>query len=291
MLLFLQSIVNGVVDGLAYSLMASGLTLVFGIGRVINFAHGELYALGAFLAIIFVQNHLSYLEALLPSILLVGVVGIVIETTIISKLRKSGTSIWSPFLATLALLNILQSSYLLIFGPNPYILNNPLAYIPINIFSITMMGQDLFVIFAFITSIILLSWFLKRTKYGIAMRAVSQDKEAALLMGIEIDKIYKLTWFLGAMLAALAGVLLTPKSTIDPYIGRAALLRGLCVVIIGGLGNVEGAVLGGIFLGVVESLASVYLSPTLKDIFGYLFVILTLLFRPRGLLGKSLRRG
>jgi branched-chain amino acid transport system permease protein len=291
MLLLLQTIVNGIVDGLAYSLMSSGLTLVFGIGRVINFAHGELFTLGAYIAIILVQNHFSYLFGSLISIILVGFVGVIIETLVIRRLRRLGASIWSPFLATLALLNILQSLYLIIFSPNPYILNNPFAYVPINIFSITISGQDLIILIVFLLSICLLNWFLKKTKYGIAMKAISQDREASLLMGINIENIYKLTWFLGAMLSALAGILLTPKSTVDPYIGRVALLKGLCVVIIGGLGSIEGAILGGIFLGLTESLASVYLLPTFKDVFGYLFVILILLLKPRGILGKSLRRG
>ena len=290
MTLFLQALTEGVINGLAYSLMAAGLTMVFGVGKVINFAHGELYTLGAYLAIVFVQTRLPYPLALVVSIVLVGAVGILLETGIMRRLVAS-KGIWAPFLGTFALSSILQSVYLIIFGPDPYILNNPFAYTTINISSITIMGQDVIIAIVSVISIALLSWFLRGTKYGIAIRAVSQDKDAALLMGIDTNRINQLTWFLGALLAALAGALITPESTVDPYIGLTPLLIGLCIVIVGGLGSVEGAVLAGIILGLVESMAATYLSPDFKDAFGYLLLIFILLIRPSGLLGKSLRRG
>ena len=291
MLLFLQSLVNGLVDGSGYVLMAVGLTLVFGIGRVINFAHGELYTLGAFIAVALIQTKLPYLSTIVLAPFLVGLLGIIVERFIIRRVKKPGLSIWAPFLATLALLVIFQSLFLIIFGPDPKIVENPFTYTSINLGALTLTGQDVLLFIVFLIVVFALTWFIRKTKYGMAMRAVSQDRETSLLMGIDINTIYRLTWFLGVFLAALAGVLVTPKATVDPYIGRMALLKGLSIVIVGGLGSVEGAVLSGVLLGLIESLASTYISPSFKDGWGYLLVILVLLFRPRGLLGRTLRRG
>ena len=207
------------------------------------------------------------------------------------RVKKPGLSIWAPFLATLALLVIFQSLFLIIFGPDPKIVENPFTYTSINLGALTLTGQDVLLFIVFLIVVFALTWFIRKTKYGMAMRAVSQDRETSLLMGIDINTIYRLTWFLGVFLAALAGVLVTPKATVDPYIGRMALLKGLSIVIVGGLGSVEGAVLSGVLLGLIESLASTYISPSFKDGWGYLLVILVLLFRPRGLLGRTLRRG
>jgi branched-chain amino acid transport system permease protein len=289
--LILQSIVNGFVDGFGYVLMALGLTLVFGIGRVINFAHGELYTLGAFLAILLIARHFPYFSTVFLAPMLVGLFGILIERFIIRRVKRPGSSIWAPFLATLALLVILQSLYLIIFGPDPRIVENPYAYSSINIGFITVTGQGLIVSFLSLVVVFCLTRYIRKSRYGMAMRAVSQDRDTSLLMGIDIDTIYRMTWFMGVFLAALAGVLVTPTSTVDPYIGRMPLLKGLSIVIVGGLGSVEGAVVSGICLGLIESLAGVYISPSFKDGWGYLLVILVLLLRPRGLLGRTVRRG
>jgi branched-chain amino acid transport system permease protein len=289
--LLLQSIVNGLVDGSGYVLMALGLTLVFGIGRVINFAHGELYVLGAFIAVLFISHSFPYFSTIFLAPILVGLFGVLIERFIIRRVKRPGLSIWAPFLATLALLVILQSLYLIIFGPDPQIVENSYAYKSLNIGFLTLTGQDVFIITGFLLVVFSLVWFIRKTKYGMAMRAVSQDHDTSLLMGVDIIRIYRLTWFLGVFLAAMAGVLITPVATVDPYIGRMPLLKGLSIVIVGGLGSVEGAVLSGIFLGLIESLASTYISPSFKDGWGYLLVILVLLLRPRGLLGRTLRRG
>jgi len=276
---------------MGYVLMALGLTLVFGIGRVINFAHGELYTLGAFIAVVLVQASFPYLSTLLIAPLLAGIMGMLIERLIIRKMRGAGTSIWAPFLATLALLVIFQSLYLIIFGPDPHILQNSFGYTSIDLFSLTVMGQDALIAGVSIIVVAALIWFMHHTSYGAAMRAVSQDRDTALLMGVDVNAIYALTWYLGVALAALAGVLVTPEATVDPYIGRIVLLKGITIVIVGGLGSVEGAVLGGLMLGLIESLAGTYVSPSFKDGWGYALVILVLVFRPRGLLGQQLRRG
>lgn len=210
MALLLQAIVNGLVDGFGYVLMAIGLTLVFGIGRVINFAHGEFYTLGGFLAVLFVQYQFPYLSTIFVAPVLVGLLGLLVERFIVRRLRKPGLSIWAPFLATLALLIILQSLYLIIFGPDPQVLANPFAYKSIDLSFITVTGQDLLVSVAFLAVVALLAWFIRRTRYGMAMRAVSQDRDTSLLMGIDINTVYAWTWFLGVFLTALAGVLVTP---------------------------------------------------------------------------------
>ena len=132
---------------------------------------------------------------------------------------------------------------------------------------------------------------LKRTNLGLAMRAVARDSDAACLMGINIQAIKSVTFALGTGLAAVAGVLLIPQAVLDPYVGRMALLKGLAVVILGGLGDVYGAILGGLLLGLAEALGSVYISVAYKDAIGYLLMIIILLFRPQGIIGQKTRQG
>ena len=163
---------------------------MFGIGRVINFAHGELYTLGAFLAVLFIGHQFPYFSTVFIAPILVGLLGIVIERFIIRRVKKPGLSIWAPFLATLALLVILQSLYLIIFGPDPQIVENPYAYDSINMGFLTITGQDLIVSILFFVVVFCLTWFIRKTRYGMAMRAVSQDRDTSLLMGIDIDTIY-----------------------------------------------------------------------------------------------------
>jgi len=291
MLLF-QTISSGIVKGMIYVLLALGLTLTFGIGRVINFAHGEFYMRGAFVAYLVIAHlHLPYIVALLAAAVIIGILGVVTNRFLILPVQRKESSIWAPFLVTLALMTIFQSLALIAFGPDPYLLPSPFANKPFTIGGINLSQQDLFAVFIslFISGLLII--LLKRTNLGLAMRAVARDTDAACLMGINIQAIKSVTFALGTGLAAVAGVLLIPQAVLDPYVGRMALLKGLAVVILGGLGDVYGAILGGLLLGLAEAFGSVYVSAAYKDAIGYLLMIIVLLFRPQGIIGQKTRQG
>lgn len=291
MLLF-QTISSGIVNGMIYVLLALGLTLTFGIGRVINFAHGEFYMLGAFAAYLVIAHlHLPYIVSLLVAAMVIAAVGVVTNRVLILPVQRKESSMWAPFLITLALMTIFQSLALIAFGPDPYLLPSPFANKPFNIGGIHLSQQDLFAVIISLTFSGLLVILLKRTNLGLAMRAVARDSDAACLMGINIQAIKSVTFALGTGLAAVAGVLLIPQAVLDPYVGRMALLKGLAVVILGGLGDVYGAILGGLLLGLAEALGSVYVSVAYKDAIGYLLMIVVLLFRPQGIIGQKTRQG
>lgn len=291
-MLLLQTIGSGLVNGMIYVLLALGLTLTFGIGRVINFAHGEFYMLGAFAAYFAIAFlHLPYIAALLVGFSVIAFVGVVANMCFVLPVQKKEGSIWAPFLITLALMTIFQSLALIAFGPDPYLLPSPFAHKPVHLGPVNISQQD---VFAVTTSLVfsgLLIVLLKKTSLGLAMRAVARDTDAACLMGINIQAIKSITFALGTGLAAVAGVLLIPQAILDPYVGRMALLKGLAVVILGGLGDVYGAILGGLLLGLAEALGSVYISVAYKDAIGYLLMIIVLLFRPQGIIGQKTRQG
>lgn len=287
--LLAQQTVNGLVMGLVYALLALGLTISFGIGRVINFAHGELYMLGAFFTYLAAER-VGYLGGIAVALVAMAIAGVMTDRLVLRPLRNRRASIWAPFLATLAVSLVVQNGALAVFGPDPYLLSSPYAYEPIVLAGLVITKQDILIAVVAGLATLLLTVFIKRGKYGLAMRAVARDRQTAALMGIDIDRVYILTFGLSAVLAGLAGALVAPKATVDPFMGRMALLKGLSVVILGGLGNIPGAILGGLVLGVAEALGAGFISAAYKDAIGYALMVLVLLFRPEGLLGRRMRR-
>lgn len=287
--LLAQQTLNGLIMGLVYALLALGLTISFGIGRVINFAHGELYMLGAF-ATYLAASRVGYVWGVGVALPAMVAAGFLLDRLVLRPLRTRKASLWAPFLATLAVSLIVQNAALAVFGPDPYLLSSPYAYQPLVLAGLMLTKQDVLVALVAGLATLLLAVFIKRGRYGLAMRAVARDRQTAALMGINIDRIYTLTFVLSAVLAGLAGALVAPKGTVDPFIGRMALLKGLSVVILGGLGNIPGAIIGGLVLGVAEALGAGFVSAAYKDAIGYALMILVLLFRPEGLLGRQMRR-
>ncbi|HHY32968.1 MAG TPA: branched-chain amino acid ABC transporter permease [Firmicutes bacterium] len=287
--LLAQQTLNGLVMGLVYALLALGLTISFGIGRVINFAHGELYMLGAFFTYLAAER-VGYLGGIAVALVAMAIAGVMTDRLVLRPLRNRRASIWAPFLATLAVSLVVQNGALAVFGPDPYLLSSPYAYEPIVLAGLVITKQDILIAVVAGLATLLLTVFIKRGKYGLAMRAVARDRQTAALMGIDIDRVYILTFGLSAALAGLAGALVAPKATVDPFMGRMALLKGLSVVILGGLGNIPGAILGGLVLGVAEALGAGFISAAYKDAIGYALMVLVLLFRPEGLLGRRMRR-
>jgi len=285
--MFFQQMVNGLILGSQYALIALGLTMIFGILGIVNFAHGELFMIGAFVGytLTMVYN-INFFLALLLSISIMAIFGIVVEKIFIKPLRKLPEM--ETIIGTIGLSILFLNGAILIFGPDPKRFLTPYVNKTINILGVTITQQRIFVFFISIVLIIFLGQFIKKTKLGKAMRATSQNYEAANLMGIDTDYIAKITFAIGSALAGAAGTLIGPIFLVYPQMSITAITKAFVVVILGGLGNVEGAIFSGFALGIIESLTAGYFSSYYKDIVAFLMLILILLFKPEGIFGKHI---
>jgi branched-chain amino acid transport system permease protein len=281
--LLVQAAVNGLVIGTMYMMMAVGFTLVFGIMRVVNFAHGEFYMLGAFTGFFtYVYWEIPFVVCLVVAALTVGILGVLVERTLIQPFRSDEMS---GMIATLAISVIIQNGAVLLWGPAPRampdIVTGTLAIGPFSF------PWSRLVVIAAAALIFVCFWlFMQRTRVGRAMRAVAQDTETALIQGIRVNYIYPLAFGISVALAALAGALMGPVFSVSPFVGLTPMLKAFVVVILGGLGSVPGAVVGGLLLGMIESFTATIFGSLVSDILQLLLVILILLVRPAGLLGQ-----
>ncbi len=279
------SITNGLVIGIIYALTALGVSLVVGIMNVVNFAHGEFYILAGYFSYLFA--HTMGLNPLVAMVLAVGAVfvfGVVVEYTLIRP--TYGDDMYSLIL-TFILSIVLQSAYLLIFGPYP---NKPPNWVKgaSDVFGLFMYGnQRLAALFAGLAVIGIFFAMLKLTWFGRMIRAASQDREMAELNGINTRRLNMLSFGLGCALAAAAGVILAPVFPVTPTAGVPVALTAFVVVVLGGMGSMPGCVVGGLVLGLVENLGAAYISTGYKHVFMFLILILVLLVRPSGLFGRA----
>ena len=282
-----QHLANGLLISGIYAMVAVGFTLIFGVLGVINFAHGEFYMLGAFIIFLFSgQIGLPYHWAIPLSILALLIIGILIERSSIRPLLEK--SFESMVICTFAISMILMNGALLVWGAEPMIIPSPLSS-PVTFFEIAFTYQRLLVLIIAIAISIALHLFLQKTKPGKAIRAAAQNKEACLAVGIDIAQISRLTFGLGIGLCGLAGALVAPVYSVFPTMGQNAMFKVFAIVILGGLGNMKGALLASLILGLGESLIAGYVSATLKDGLAFLMMLFILLLRPAGLFGKAVR--
>jgi branched-chain amino acid transport system permease protein len=283
-----QHIVNGLVIGGGYALMGIGLTLIFGIMRVVNFAHGEFYMLGSFLLYsLFSRVGIDFFVASLMAIVAVGVAGAIVERVVLRPLRREPIEI--PMLAMVALSVILQNAAILIWDPSPKTIRHPFSPVPIVFGPIHVVAIRIFAGLTAIALIVGSHLFIQKSRLGKAMRATFQDAEMAQLTGVDVERVYVATFSFGAALAGAAGVLLGSVFWVYPAMGDQAAMKSFAVVIMGGLGDFIGAIAGGLLLGVAESLGAAYVSSGYKDAIGFIVIILLLLFRPQGLFGRRER--
>ena len=283
----LQQVVNGVTIGVVYALIAVGLTLVFGILDVINFAHGEFYMLGAFLTYSLVIGlGLDYFVALAIALAGAAVAGLLAERLTVRPLQ--GRHMFTVVLSTLGLSIFLQNGALLLWGPDPREIDLGWGGQPLVAGGLVITRLRLTVLATGVALIAALTWFIRRARWGMAMRAVARNRDAAALMGIPVQRVYAFTFAVGTGLAGVAGGLLGAMFTIEPSMGEWAVVKAFCVVIMGGMGNVPGAILGGVILGVAENVGAGFLpgGSSYKDGIGYAILILVLLCRPQGLFGR-----
>jgi len=280
---------NGIVNGSNYVLVAVGLTLVFGILGVVNFAHGEFYMLGAYAGLILVTNYGWPIWAAVGGVLAVAVVLGIGAEGLLNKMLKNRDAT-SSIIASFGLAVVLQNSALIGFGPSPMMLQTQYSSIGVDMGPVYLPLQQLLIPVAMVVLIALLHLGLRYTWTGRSLRAMAQHATVAQLCGVRVQKVAIIAFIVAALLAGIAGFLMSSVYMVYPIIGNMIVLKAFTVVILGGMGNVGGAAAAGLLLGIVESLTSAYLGNGLRDIVGFVIVIAVLLLRPQGLFGKSFQR-
>ena len=284
----LQFLVNGLVTGCFYALIALGLTLIFGMMGVVNFAHGEFFVLGGVFAYWFVAlMGMPFWLAVILVVVVMALLGAAFDVTMVRPLRTA--HILSSALVTIGLSIFLLNTTLLLFGPSPRAIETGFARKPILLGPVVLTEARVFAVVLGIVAIVLLHLLIQKTKLGRAMRATFQNRDAAALVGVNIEFIYTFTFAIGTAMAALAGALLGAIFVVHPSTAELATLKAFVVVILGGMGSFPGAVAGGLILGIVESLWGGYFSTGYQDVIGFVLVILILLFKPTGLFSGSTR--
>lgn len=267
---------------MGYVLIAVGLTLVFGVLRVVNFAHGEFFMLGAYVTYYgMTLMGMGYISALLVATLVVAVLGILANRFFFQPLKKEHE--FTILLSSLGLALLLTHLAETIFGADPKYVDTPYSDATVSLGDITVTEQRIGVILVASAMIAATYWFIKHTRMGKMMQATAQNPEGAALSGINTKYVHAYTFALACALAALSGALVGPTAMLYPTVGDWAVLKGFIVVVMGGLGSVTGALLGGLILGVAESLGGGYISLGFKEAIGYAIIIVVLLLRPNGL--------
>jgi branched-chain amino acid transport system permease protein len=277
--------VNGLSFGAIYAMVAVGLTIVFGILEVVNFAQGEFYMLGAYLAYLVILAQLPYALGIVAAVAGMTVIGLLTERFAIRPLIGKAWQL--PILSTLGISIITQNGAILLWTPNPRTITVEAAGRTLEVAGVVLTYQRLFIIVLAVVVFGGLYWFVQRTKTGKAMRAVSQNKEACQVLGIDVGRISTIAFALGAGLSGLGGAVVAPVMAIHPVMGILVVVKCFAAVIMGGFGNIQGTILAAFVLGVVESFAAAHVSLQYKDLFAFVVMIAILLFRPHGLFGRK----
>jgi branched-chain amino acid transport system permease protein len=282
--------VNAVVLGGTYALLGIGLTLIFGIMRVVNFTHGELYAFGAYTVyLVAAALGLNFFLGLVVAVVAGMLLGAMIEVALLRPMR--GADIDTVMLVMIGAWIVMQNTELLVWGGVAKAIVTPFPDAPLVIGPVSISWLRVFVLAAALLLILGAHVLIHRTKLGKAMRATFQDPDAATLMGVHIKGIHTATFSIGSGLAAAAGALLGPVFLVTPTMGDLASLKAFAIVILGGLGNITGATIGAFILALVEELGAGYVSSGYRDAMGFLIIIVVLLFRPTGLFARAERVG
>ena len=286
---FAQQLVNGVQIGSVYALVAIGYTMVYGIAKMINFAHGDIIMVGSYVALLFFQSSgLPVWGVIAATAAVSAVQGVTIERLAYKPLR--GGSRMSALITTIGVSLMLQNGFLLIFGSSPKPFPNHFTGEGFTLGGVTVSRLTAITLVVTVVLMMLLTLFVNRTRVGKAMRAVSEDQGAAQLMGINIDTSISITFAIGSALAAVAAVLYSSTyPLINPYMGSMLGLRAFIAAVIGGIGVIPGAMIGGFIIGIAEALIKRYISSAMADAIVFALLIIVLLVKPSGLLGRNER--
>jgi branched-chain amino acid transport system permease protein len=284
----LQQLTNGLTLGMVYALIAVGYSLVFGILRLVNFSHGSVYAFGAHMAMIFVAMEFGIIPALTLSIILTGVLGIVIDKLALAPLRAKKSKGIAALITTIGISYIIQNLLMIIFGSQTKFFPKLFDYGNVYIGGIGFSWTQIFIFGVSLILLLVLSYVIRYTKMGLAMRAVEQNQKAANLMGIDVNRVITFTFFLGGASAAIAGTLISGYyQVVYPNMGYLAGLKAFSAAVLGGIGILYGSIFGGLVVGVSESFAAAYLGGSYRDAVAFIILIIVLLIKPAGLFGKK----
>ncbi|WP_337508506.1 branched-chain amino acid ABC transporter permease [Mitsuokella jalaludinii] len=286
----LQQLINGISLGSIYALIALGYTMIYGIIKLINFAHGDIYMVGAYIGFFAItQAHLSVVPALLISLVVTGFLGMLVERLAYKPLRHAPRI--SVLITAIGVSFFLEYTTMYFVSPTPRTFPAMFGDVAVTVGTvggIVINGQQMLILGITAVLMVILTYIVQKTKTGKAMRAASFDTETAELMGINSDRIISITFGIGSALAAVAGVLVgIYYNSIDPLMGIMPGLKAFVAAVLGGIGILPGAVVGGLILGVVEALVSGFISSTFRDAAAFAILILVLLVRPAGIFGKN----
>lgn len=283
----IQQLFNGLTIGSVYALVALGLTLVYGILHVPNFAHGAIYMIGGYVTLtMMVYFGLPYWLGVIVSLAVAGVISVLMERLIFHPLRKSNSI--NSMIAAIGMLLFLEALAQLLWGPDFRQMPTPYNQV-VNVFGLTFTVQRILIIAAAIVIMLLLYLFLKKTFIGRTIIAMSQNREGAFLVGINSNKVAMLTFFISGMLAAVAASLTSPINLVFPGMGHLVILKAFVIIILGGMGSIPGAIVGGYIIGFSESIGATYISSDYKDIIAFVLLIIILTIKPNGIFAKGER--
>lgn len=288
---FISYLVNGISLGSVYAIIALGYTMVYGIAKMLNFAHGDVIMIGGYVVFVTVSGMgVNPILAVLISMIVCTILGITIEKIAYKPLRQA--SPLAVLITAIGVSYLLQNVALLIFGADTKAFTSVVS-VPAIVLAdgaLTISGETIVTIVACVIIMISLMLFIKKTKAGRAMLAVSEDKGAAQLMGINVNATISLTFAIGSALAAIAGVLLcSAYPALTPYTGSMPGIKAFVAAVFGGIGSIPGAMIGGILLGIIENLSKAYISSQMADAIVFGVLIIVLLVRPTGILGKNIQ--
>ncbi|MDD1663521.1 MAG: branched-chain amino acid ABC transporter permease [Methanomicrobiales archaeon] len=285
--ILLQVLFWGLYAGCIYILLATGLNLIFGVMKIVNFAHGELLMLGAYItSTVFVLSGFNPYSLILLTMLVLGLIGILVERLCFRPIL--GTGKLNEIFLSLGLIYVFQNGVALIWGDERQVLNSPYQMVSVPIGAIQLPID--YIIIIVITVLILagLHLLLRRTDLGRAIRATSQNRKGAMIVGIDVERMDMISFGIGSGLAAAAGTLWVVSGQVfNPYIGSIPAIKAFSIVILGGLGSIPGAIVGGLLYGIAENGAAYFLGGIWKDSISFLILIIVLIFRPTGLFGES----
>jgi len=285
---FFMQFINGLNIGSIYALIALGYTMVYGIAKLINFAHGDVIMVGAYISFISMKFGLPWWLAVIISIIVCAVLGVVMEKVAYKPLRNASRI--SLLITAIGISYLLQNAFQLIFGANPQPYHAFITLPALNLGGISIQANYYITFSVSVLLMILLTLFVNKTTMGKAMRAVSEDEGAAKLMGINVDTTISLTFAIGCALAAIAGILYANcYPMINPTLGSLPGIKAFIAAVLGGIGSIPGAVIGAFILGMVEAMTKAYISSQLTDTIVFAILILMLVFKPAGILGKNVK--
>ena len=286
--MIVQQIFNGLALGMGYALIAVGYSLIFGILRLVNFSHGAIYAFGAEMAMIFIGMRFGVTAGIVTAMILTGVLGICIDKLALEPLRKKKSKPIASLITTIGISNIITNLLIVFLGSEKRNFNNIFGDGSIKFGNTVLTHTQIMMCLVSLALMIILMFIVYKTKIGLAMRATQQNSKAAAMMGINVDFVIAFTFFLAGVCATIAGALVGGYyQIVYPNMGFMAGLKAFAAAVLGGIGSLPGALLGGLIVGVSESMAATFLGSTYRDAIAFIILIIVLIVKPNGLFGRE----